>query len=257
MKIFNILLLLPLLVSIRSYGQAVTFVMPDLSADPGGNVQLDLLVENFQDITATQFSVNWDPQVLEFAGIDNFGLPDLSADGNFGLTETLDGKLRFSWFQPDLSGVTLDDMTALFSISFHVIGAINSTSPVMITNDPIVIEILDSEGEADYEIVNGTVTVQGPNSNNTTIQPQSFFLFQNSPNPFKDQSIITILAGDSMDGVLLIQDMFGKVIRETAVRLAPGATDFTLQRSDFGAAGSYFFTIISDQLTATRKLSVQ
>ncbi len=256
MKIFNIFLLLSLLVSIHSYGQAVTFMMPDMSADPGDDVHLDLLVENFQDVTATQFSINWDPQVLDFTGIDNFGLPDLSVDGNFGLTETQEGKLRFSWFQPDLSGVSLDDMTALFSISFHVIGAVNTSSTVMITNDPIVIEILDTEGETDYEIVNGTVTVQGPNSNNT-IQPASFFLSQNIPNPFKDKSIITIIATESMQGVMLLQDMLGKVLLETQVHLTPGQTDITLQRSSFEAAGTYFFTLKTDKLTATKKLSVQ
>lgn len=257
MKNINIYLVIAAcLFALRIQAQDVMLIVPDMSVDPGANVHIDIKVKNFEEITGTQFSLNWNPDVLEFSGADNFGLPDLSLDGNFGLTDVNDGKLRFAWYQNDLSGVTLDDMSTIFSIWFKAVGSLNESTQLMITDDPIVVEVVDTEGEAPYQVQNGTITIGSPNSVEET-NKQGIRLLQNNPNPFTDLTYVEIESALAVKGRLTVSDNAGKTIYSIAVDLRNGLNRIPLARSVFGSAGSYYYTLETPKSYDTRKLSVQ
>jgi hypothetical protein len=237
--------------------QQVTFKMPDMSADPGVNIHVDLQVENFQDVTGMQFSINWDSSVLEFIGVDNFGLPDLTYDGNFGAIETAEGKLRFVWYKQDLTGVDLEDMSTIFSLWFKTIGVPSSTSKVMITNDPIEIEVVGTSGMLPYDVQNsGTITVGGPNSSKETLT-NDFVLFQNNPNPFLEMTYISFNLFQNSPAELIIYDPSGKVILKQNMNFAAGMHRIPVSRDIFHSRGAYFYTLKTERATATRQLIVQ
>jgi hypothetical protein len=231
-------------------------IVPDMSVEPGADVHIDIKVKNFQEITGTQFSLNWNPDVLEFSGTDNFGLPDLSLDGNFGLSDVDEGKIRFAWYQNDLSGVTLEDMSTIFSIWFKAVGALNESTQLMITDDPIVVEVVDTEGEAAHQVQNGTITIGSTNSVTTTSK-QGIRLLQNNPNPFTDLTYVEVESASAVKGTLSVYDNSGKSIYSIAVDLRNGLNRIPLSRTVFGSAGSYYYTLETPKSYATRKLSVQ
>ena len=247
---------LTLLMAAGLNAQQVTLMMPDMAVEPGANVHVDVQVENFDDIAGVQFSINWDKNVLSFIGVDNFGLPDLSVDGNFGTVETSGGKLRFVWYQQDLSGVTLDDNSTIFSIWFKATGTPNSSTQIAISNEPIVIEVVSVNGMLPYTVDNGTITVQGSTASKETLTTD-FVLYQNSPNPFDDITYISFSLEQNMQAELSIFDPSGKVIFKQNKIFATGLNRIPVSRDILQSPGSYFYSLKTEKAIATRQLIAQ
>lgn len=250
------LVFLALLFTAGLQAQQVTLKTADMVVAPGANVHLDVQVEDFEVIIGTQFSINWDPAVLEYISVDNFGLPNVSLDGNFGAMDVSEGKLRFIWYQQELTGVTLDDMSTIFSVWFKAVGDPSTSSQVMITSDPIDIEIVDPQGVVPYVVNNGTVTIEGANASNETIT-QDFILFQNSPNPFTDITYISFNLQQPANGQLVIHNGAGKVIFQQNGVFNTGLNRIPVSRDLFQTAGSYFYTLKTKRAVATRQLIAQ
>ncbi len=97
---------------------------------PGGQVTVDVSVEDFDNIVLFQFGVLWDPSVLSYNSLTNVvgnpPLPDFSEGGNIGTptVSTLldDGEIWTSWNELNTDQVTIPDGTILFSIVLDVVG---------------------------------------------------------------------------------------------------------------------------------------
>lgn len=126
---------------------AVTFSLPLLNALPGTNVCLDVTVEDFTNVGAMQFSMEWDPAVLQFTGVQGFNPALIGFDQNaFNTTLPLtnSGRLTVSWADLSFMGVTLPDGASIFQICFDVIGTLGQFSEVTFTGDPTPIEVGDA-----------------------------------------------------------------------------------------------------------------
>jgi len=134
-----------------------------LTGDAGSNVCVPVTVENFTDIQTIQGSINWDPSVLSFTGVQNLGLPGFTPDGGFNTGNVASGNLGFVWFDNTGSNpVTLPDGTVIFEVCFDVIGSSGSSSSIDFTDNPTSIEIGDSSGTAlDFFTNSGSITVSG------------------------------------------------------------------------------------------------
>lgn len=223
------------------------------NVEPGANIHLDVQVANFTQVTGTQFSMNWDANVLQFVGIDNFGLPGLSLDGNFGTLDVSQGKLRFAWYQQELTGVTLNDMSTIFSVWFKTISEPPASTQVTISNDPIVVEVVGVQGVLNYEIENGMITFAGVNASTETIT-EDFVLFQNSPNPFTDLTYISFNLDAGTQARLSIYDQSGKSILQQNRFFNAGFHKIAVNRDLFQNSGMYFYTLETKRAIATRQL---
>ncbi len=126
--------------------QTVTFNMPLENMVPGTNECLDVTVENFNNVGSMQFSINWDPEVLDFTQVTGFNpaMPNLDGSNFFEVNPGVDGILTFSWNDLSFNNVTLADGEVLFQLCFDAIGALDDCSPVTITSDPTPLEVGDS-----------------------------------------------------------------------------------------------------------------
>lgn len=116
---------------------------------PGQEICLPVTCENFSNVASMQFSLNWDPSVIEYTDIIFGNLPALSLS-NFGTLGTDEGELRVSWLDPTTSGVSLPDGAPLFEICFVPAGP-PGVSQVSFSNDPIPIEFIDAQtNELDF-----------------------------------------------------------------------------------------------------------
>ena len=82
-------------------------------------VTVNIYANHFQDIIAFQSSLNWDPAILNFVGVSDFGIKDFDEE-NFGLSDILKGHLRFLWQPEDAEAISLPDSTIIFSAHFEV-----------------------------------------------------------------------------------------------------------------------------------------
>lgn len=132
---------------------AVTFNFPLENVAPGQVECLPVTVEDFNMVGSMQYSITWDPAVLEFQNINNPNpaLTDLTNSINQNDNSTL----LVSWFDAGVTGVTLGDGAVLFEMCFDVVGQAGSTSPVIMTDTPLTIEVLDTDSNPYGVIVNG------------------------------------------------------------------------------------------------------
>ncbi|MBI5914421.1 MAG: gliding motility-associated C-terminal domain-containing protein [Bacteroidetes bacterium] len=141
--------------------------LPDIYAGQFANVCLDVTVQNFNQLTNTEYSINWDPEILEYASIQLTGalagFGPASYDESFSLTSN--GQLISDWAALNqVIGTTVPNGTSIFQICFTVIGSSGECSPVTITDYPMPIEINSATtGPANLGLVTdaGSVCVSG------------------------------------------------------------------------------------------------
>ncbi len=132
----SLLLIIFAISTLTALAQPV-LTFPNANAMPGEQICLDVSVENFVDIGALQYSVNWDPTVLEFQSIENIAL---GSTGNWGTTATAEGVISFAWVDFSLSGETFADGDVIYSICFTAIGEDGSSSSVDFAEVPLAFE---------------------------------------------------------------------------------------------------------------------
>ena len=118
--------------------------VPDTSLAKGASACLDVKVRDFVKIVSVQHSINWDAKVLKFKSVQNFQLSNVS-ESNFGLTQAGEGKMGFSWYDPSIKGLDLPDGKTAYQICFDVIGNSGAESRVLVSSDPVVIEVTNNE----------------------------------------------------------------------------------------------------------------
>jgi heme-binding NEAT domain protein len=119
-------------------------ILPDTSVEAGSTFCVPMTVKDFKNIVSMQHSVNWDPKVLKFEKLQSFALPNLS-EANFGATKTEQGLLGISWYDASLKGITLNDNTKIYEICFQTIGTSGTSTKLRITNDPVIVEVSNSD----------------------------------------------------------------------------------------------------------------
>lgn len=132
-------LLMMLFTGFMAKAQLGITIAPTGSAAPGEMVTAEVLVYNFIDIVSMQFSLNWNAEELEFVSVENFDLIGLTS-GNFNNNQ--DGKLSFSWDDPNSVGVLVDNCVSIFSINF--ISTNGNFPPITVNNNPTQIEVIDA-----------------------------------------------------------------------------------------------------------------
>jgi gliding motility-associated-like protein len=129
-----------------------------VSIDQGDQICLDILADNFTDMVSMQFSINYDPSVVEFDQAMNLNLPGL-IPSNIGNPSA--GNITVSWLANDLvNGETVSNGTSLFQICFTA-NMTDGTSDVVFSGNPTFIEFTNASGPTtpifnDGEIIVGT-----------------------------------------------------------------------------------------------------
>ena len=127
------------------------------AAEPGETVAAEITVSNFLQVTSAQFTLAWDPTVLQYEGAGDFGLGGVS-EGSFGALLAQSGKLAFSW--DDGLGVTLAEHSRLFTVTFKTIGPGGSASALALVDFVTPCEVGINFAPAPFRVQNGRVTVQ-------------------------------------------------------------------------------------------------
>ena len=151
-----------LLLSLVSQGFAsVSLILPHRSSAAGTQITVPVKVSDFTDILSAQGTLQFDPAVISFVSVQQYGLPGMNAS-SFGLTQTATGKLTFSWFDNTLSGVDLADSAVIFSVTFNVTGTAGQMSALSFVNAPTLLEITDINYLAQsLNLINGSITISG------------------------------------------------------------------------------------------------
>ncbi|MCB0652146.1 MAG: T9SS type A sorting domain-containing protein [Saprospiraceae bacterium] len=252
---FFLLSLLSFFISFdASLAQTTSLFFENQDVEPGTMVDVDLKVSAFQDMLGMQFSVNWDPNVLDFQNVENFGIDDITKEANFGLDSVGAGRLGFLWIDNSLSGVALVDSSVLFSIKFIVIGDPNSATSVSFSNIPTLIELSDENGVIESEMVSGTLNVTEPNATFFNNAPDQIKVIDCYPNPFSAFTTLDFEMAHGNQLTLSIKDAKGKVVQERHEYFPAGKHKIILNKDSFPSAGIYFYELVSREFKVSQKI---
>ncbi len=116
-----------------------------ITANQGDIITVNVVVTNFTNIVSFQYSMNWNPAVLQFnppvGGLNLAGLTTAS----FGTNQASNGILTTSWIDPNATGVTVPSGTVIYTLSFTVLSTTGAT--IAFSNSPTVFEVVDGNGQ--------------------------------------------------------------------------------------------------------------
>ena len=135
-----------------------TIRIGDVTGVVGDKVCMPVSVLNFKDILGMEFTLLYDPVRLKLDTVSDFNLTGLN-DSQFGLPGTgtnVAGKVKLSWLDPNVAGVTVANNTIIFKLCFTILSE-NGSSRV--THDAsATTEILNkNEAGVPYQFIPGTV----------------------------------------------------------------------------------------------------
>ena len=122
----------------RARAATLTFAVGATNAVTNSQVVVPIRVTNFTGISSFQFSLHWSPAVATFVGVEQFGLPGLTAS-NFGMTLLSTGTLTSAWDDPDGATKSLVDGSLVFGVRFQFVGPAAATCPVTIDGFPTAV----------------------------------------------------------------------------------------------------------------------
>lgn len=236
-------------------------------ATPGATQNLPVTVTNFDSIVSIQYVVRWNPAVLKYLKVDNFGINTLSTN-NFNATHAIDsGFIRVQWEGPIFPGVSLPDGATLFRLRLTAIGADTSSSSVKFTeitdhfpatyfeavkvNRDTSVEILE---EAQCVLNHGFVAI-GYTVPTTEAVNENKWGLSVSPNPVTAISQATFSLDKSTDIQAVIADASGKIVyQKDFPGLSAGIHGIEIDKAIFPAKGAYFLTIRAGSETSVRTI---
>ncbi|HMQ49130.1 MAG TPA: cohesin domain-containing protein [Saprospiraceae bacterium] len=136
----------------------------DATVDPGEQFCVPITAQNFSDVVGMAFTVNYNPDLLEFDQLTNLnpGLPLFSVAGSTGTPPVLDdGFITVNWYNEQLTGINLPNGATIMEMCFTALGSGISTE-IDFSSDIAAIEISDSNQDIiPFNGNSGTITMTG------------------------------------------------------------------------------------------------
>ncbi|MEM8906659.1 MAG: cohesin domain-containing protein, partial [Bacteroidota bacterium] len=229
----------------RDQLDVLNLAIDDQQLTAGETYEVAVKAKDFRAIQGYQFTLNFDAGLLEFVDVQQGVLAQLSAD-NFGFGQLRQGAITASWNNRE--AVDLADDAVLFKLIFAAKNNTTWSKALSVNSRFTAAEAYNHEAEQmDLELV--FQTEQGQTN-------AAFALYQNRPNPFKDQSIIGFVLPESSSATLSIYDVSGRMLRSITGDFAKGYNEININRSELNAAGVLYYQLDTPNHSATKKMIV-
>lgn len=211
----------------------------------GSTVDMYVRVDNFKSILGAQFSVRWNPAILQYVSVGNYNLSGLGVT-NFGeYGEAVQkGILRFSWYDSNITGATLPNGAHLFSMKCKVIGQLTDTTEVIISGTPVDVEFVGVKKILKYDVSKKAVfTVANSTAQSDLDKPSVFQVNEVSPNPFQDQTSIRFTVSTAEQVSIKIYDLLGHEIKNITNFYNIGTHLVNIGQDVIPTSGTYIYQI--------------
>ena len=228
------------LVSNMSLNGQITLTAPTQKANKGDVVSAEIKVKSRDTISVISFNLEWDPSVLTYQKIENFGLTAAQYD-TFGITNVATGVLKFNWVGVD--AYFIKDSMVVFKVNFKVMGNNGTNSPIRflkpkaynssVNVDPITVTAQD-----------GAVMVNTLSAIGVAQDIEGYAqLSQSYPNPVSNTLLIPFYIKETDEVTLFIYDTTGKQVFSQKKKVEAGNQKFELNTEGVLQSGVYVYGI--------------
>lgn len=228
-------------------GDVFRFRLNEQAVRAGELVLVPFMAKDFADRQAYQMTIAFDPNALELLDIEPGVLPNFGL-GNFGTAHLDNGLLTNLWVSSN--PLTLNDGEVLFTLVFraqeHRAALSNILRP---TSQVTAAEALDAAGNTIAVAFDFAQTTSSLNP-----AAETFALYQNQPNPFREQTTINFRLPQAGRAVLRVFSMDGRLVKTIVGNFAEGFNTVMLQKSDIGSPGVYWYKLDTDTNSDRKKM---
>jgi hypothetical protein len=206
--------------------------------EAGETVEVPILADNFDEMLGFQMT-------MKTSGLD---LVEVSA-GNIDLGEenvaVHKNAITMSWGRA--TTVSADDV--LFTLVFKAVNGGELSQMLSVSS-----RITPAEA---YSMDNGelsTIDVSLGFKDEQVTTPAEFALYQNVPNPFKDQTIVGFELPADMSATVTLYDITGKILEVVKGDYTAGYNEISIDRQVIGRQGVIYYRLDAGVFTGTKKM---
>lgn len=209
----------------------------------GNTVEIPVTVGEAMEMAGMQMTFKFNSNELEFQNVKP-GVLNMD-ENNFGFTNLENGFITTSWNQ--LENVAFNSGDVLMTIVFKAVNDGIIEGAFAVSSDITSAEVYTTSGNKG----NISWNVTGTNQENL-----SFQLYQNNPNPFKDETQISFDLPEDLDATITLHDVTGRVVKVITRPFTKGYNVVTLTKADLVHSGMLYYTLEAGANKATRKMIV-
>ena len=229
----------------RSFADDLVFSIADQQLKAGERYEVAFRADNFEAIHGYQFSLNFDQVSLKFEGIRTGELTNLN-DSNFGLTLLEKGVITTSWSNQVAQSVAKN--SEVFHVSFRAKADVKLSEVIRVSSQFTKAEAYNGNLEL--------MDVQFRFEEGTKVLTNQFRLYQNTPNPFKQETLIGFELPEAASATLSIYDVSGRMLKQVQGNYAKGYNEVSLNKGDLPGTGVLYYQLVTADFEATKKMMV-
>jgi hypothetical protein len=180
------------------------FEMKDQAYTANQEISVPVSVKDFGDIIAYQYTLNFDPNELEFIDIK---AASNGADCEFGLSHLPKGMITTSWM--NVLGATMAKDQNVFTLRFKAKSNGKLSKAISLTSDLTKAEAYNEIGE----ITNVNLMFSSSVSTKENIKLSVVDGISNSPNPFRESTTVRFFLKEPTKATLHVFDQTGRVLK--------------------------------------------
>ena len=225
----------------RTFVDELVFSIDDQKLKAGETYEVTFRADNFEAMHGYQFSLNFDPTLVSFAGLSAGELINLK-DNNFGLALLDEGVITTSWTNQNAHTVATD--TELFHISFTAKADVKVSDVIHVSS-----QYTKAEAYNDHmELMDVQLRFE-----EGEVLTNDFRLYQNTPNPFKQETLIGFELPEASKATLNVYDVSGKLLKKVEGDFAKGYNSLSLTQEGL-SSGLLYYQLLTPTHTATKKM---
>ncbi|MFT6333642.1 MAG: hypothetical protein ACJATI_000370 [Halioglobus sp.] len=226
-------------IEVRS-NNTLEFVITNQEVTAGETVEVSFTSADFADVFGYQFTMELNG--LEFANVQN-GAVEMT-DANVGVLGNNLVTVSFNSAVAKTAGTA----EAVFTATFVATKDGNIGNMIDVTSK---VTSAEAYVGTSLEVRDVTISTRG----DVTVVAATE-LFQNEPNPFKGQTVVSFNLVDAAQATLTVFDVTGKVVTNENIAGVRGYNSVTLNANQLGTSGVLYYTLESGEFTATKKMII-
>ncbi|HEB61688.1 MAG TPA: T9SS type A sorting domain-containing protein, partial [Bacteroidetes bacterium] len=202
-------------------------------------VSFDLKAENNEIITGFQFTLEFDPAILEFVGVENKAVDLIKS--NINTLKKSEGLIMISW--NNASGTNVNENESLLKFNFKSRSSGILKDAVKISSQITKAEIYNDE----LETSKLELRFEGEDYSGLKV-------YQNTPNPFSKITEIVFDLPQNDDVDIKIIDSTGKILLNNHRHYSKGQNSIKISSEDLTKSGIYFYKITTSKSSVVKRM---
>ncbi|MCR9103050.1 MAG: T9SS type A sorting domain-containing protein, partial [bacterium] len=229
----------------RGFDGSFQLETADEALKAGNEYRIPFTAPELAAIEGFQGTLEFDAQALELVEV----LPGIATAGHFGLTQAPQGRVAMSWNWPSApaaTGLAKAPTGPLFTLLLRARTDVQLSEALRMSDAVTPREAYGNTGTfEDVALHFGEAAGSS-----------AFVLYQNQPNPFRNETVIGFELPEAMPATVTISDVAGRVVRGYKVDGAKGYNQITVKASDLAVRGIVFYTVETKGHSATKQMVV-